>query len=159
VSHQPFAQGHGGEGRGSQRAELRPEDVPDRHVSLRRIGRLFIPYRLRLGLLLGLIFLGSILSVASPFLLREAARLVTGSEVIRGNERVGAGRGIQSENQFDQAVSPVGDPVKIAVPCDCVDIPGRVCGDRTATTPYSAVPLSRKTSSAALSTIGEKRGH
>jgi len=72
VSHQPFAQGHGGEGRGSQRAELRPEDVPGRHVSLRRIGRLFIPYRLRLGLLLGLIFLGSILSVASPFLLREA---------------------------------------------------------------------------------------
>jgi ATP-binding cassette, subfamily B, bacterial len=72
VSHQPFAQGHGGEGRGSQRAELRPEDVPDRDVSLRRIGRLFIPYRLRLGLLLGLIFLGSILSVASPFLLREA---------------------------------------------------------------------------------------
>jgi ATP-binding cassette subfamily B protein len=41
-------------------------------VSLRRIGRLFIPYRVRLGLLLGLIFLGSILSVASPFLLREA---------------------------------------------------------------------------------------
>ena len=41
-------------------------------VSLRRIGRLFIPYRLRLGLLLGLIFLGSVLSVASPFLLREA---------------------------------------------------------------------------------------
>jgi ATP-binding cassette subfamily B protein len=72
VSHQPFAQGHGGEGRGSRRAELRPEDVPDRDVSLRRIGRLFIPYRLRLGLLLGLIFLGSILSVASPFLLREA---------------------------------------------------------------------------------------
>jgi ATP-binding cassette subfamily B protein len=41
-------------------------------VSLRRIGRLFIPDRLRLGLLLGLIFLGSVLSVASPFLLREA---------------------------------------------------------------------------------------
>ena len=53
-------------------ADLRPEDIPDRPVSLRRIGRLFIPYRLRLGLLLGLIFLGSILSVASPFLLREA---------------------------------------------------------------------------------------
>ncbi len=47
-------------------------DLPDRPVSLRRIGRLFIPYRLRLSLLLGLIFLGSILSVASPFLLREA---------------------------------------------------------------------------------------
>jgi ATP-binding cassette, subfamily B, bacterial len=73
VSHQPFAQGHGGgEGRRSQRAQQRPEDVPDRPVSLRRIGRLFIPYRVRLGLLLGLIVLGSILSVASPFLLREA---------------------------------------------------------------------------------------
>jgi ATP-binding cassette subfamily B protein len=39
---------------------------------LRRIARLFIPYRMRLGTLLGLIVLGSILSVASPFLLREA---------------------------------------------------------------------------------------
>jgi ATP-binding cassette, subfamily B, bacterial len=50
----------------------RPEDTPDKDVSLRRIARLFIPYRVRLGLLLALIFLGSILSVASPFLLREA---------------------------------------------------------------------------------------
>ncbi len=41
-------------------------------MSLRRIWRLFIPYRLRLGMLLALIFLGSVLSVASPFLLREA---------------------------------------------------------------------------------------
>jgi ATP-binding cassette subfamily B protein len=77
VSSQPFAQGHGGgggggNGRRSQRPELRPEDIPDRPVSLRRIGRLFIPYRVRLGLLLGLIVLGSVLSVASPFLLREA---------------------------------------------------------------------------------------
>jgi ATP-binding cassette, subfamily B, bacterial len=77
VSHQPFAQGHDGGGRRSQRADRpkigqRLQDAPDRHVSLKRIGRLFIPYRLRLGLLLGLIFLGSILSVASPFLLREA---------------------------------------------------------------------------------------
>jgi ATP-binding cassette subfamily B protein len=58
--------------RRSRRSEPRPEDIPDKHVSLRRIGRLFIPYRLRLGLLLGLIVLGSVLSVASPFLLREA---------------------------------------------------------------------------------------
>jgi ATP-binding cassette subfamily B protein len=73
VSSQPFAQGHGrGEGRRSQKQPLRPEDKPDRPVSLRRIGRLFLPYRLRLGALLGLIFIGSILSVASPFLLREA---------------------------------------------------------------------------------------
>ena len=41
-------------------------------MSLRRIARLFRPYRLRLSLLLSLIFLGSVLGVASPFLLREA---------------------------------------------------------------------------------------
>jgi ATP-binding cassette subfamily B protein len=50
----------------------RPEDIPDKHVPLRRVGSLFVPYRVRLGLLLGLIVLGSVLSVASPFLLREA---------------------------------------------------------------------------------------
>ncbi len=78
MSAQPFAQGHGGDGgRRARRANTpkpgaRPEDIPDKHVSLRRIARLFIPYRLRLGLLLGLIVLGSVLSVASPFLLREA---------------------------------------------------------------------------------------
>jgi ATP-binding cassette, subfamily B, bacterial len=76
VSAQPFSQGHGGGGPGGGRrdgrAELRPEDIPDRPVSLRRIARLFAPYRVRLGLLLSLIVLGSILSVASPFLLREA---------------------------------------------------------------------------------------
>jgi ATP-binding cassette subfamily B protein len=73
VSAQPFSPGHGGgDGRRSRRSELRPEDIPDKDVSLRRIGRLFIPYRLRLGGLLGLIVLGSVLSVASPFLLREA---------------------------------------------------------------------------------------
>jgi ATP-binding cassette subfamily B protein len=72
VSSQPFAQGRGGGGRHTPPPELRPEDIPDRPVSLRRVGRLFGPYRVRLGSLLGLIFLGSILSVASPFLLREA---------------------------------------------------------------------------------------
>jgi ATP-binding cassette, subfamily B, bacterial len=76
VSTQPFSQGHGGldarPPRRSRRSELPLEDIPDKHVSLRRIGRLFIPYRVRLGGLLGLIVLGSVLSVASPFLLREA---------------------------------------------------------------------------------------
>jgi ATP-binding cassette, subfamily B, bacterial len=52
--------------------DLRPEDIPSTPVSLRRIGRLFLPYRLRLSLLLALIFIGSILGIASPFLLREA---------------------------------------------------------------------------------------
>jgi ATP-binding cassette subfamily B protein len=72
LSHQPFAQGRSGEGRRGPRQKLRPEDLPAEPVSLRRVARLFIPYRLRLGALLALIFLGSILSVASPFLLREA---------------------------------------------------------------------------------------
>ncbi len=75
MSSQPFAQGHGGGGGGrrSQPPELRPEDIPDRRFRCGGSARLFIPYRLRLGLLLGLIVLGSILSVASPFLLREAS--------------------------------------------------------------------------------------
>ncbi|HEV7937969.1 MAG TPA: ABC transporter ATP-binding protein [Solirubrobacteraceae bacterium] len=72
MSHQPFASGHAGEGRRGSGSKPRPEDVPDRPVSLKRIGRLFIPYRLRLSALLSLIVVGSILSVASPFLLREA---------------------------------------------------------------------------------------
>lgn len=78
MSHQPFAEGRGGGGGGGRgsRSKLRPEDIPDgvggNSVSLKRIGRLFIPYRLRLSALLSLIVFGSILSVASPFLLREA---------------------------------------------------------------------------------------
>jgi ATP-binding cassette subfamily B protein len=59
-------------GRRGSAPEQRPEDIPDRQVSLKRIGRLFVPYRLRLSALLSLIVVGSILSVASPFLLREA---------------------------------------------------------------------------------------
>jgi ATP-binding cassette, subfamily B, bacterial len=86
LSSQPFSSGHGpgmtrpGGSRGSRPGEggpgrgrkLRPEDIPQHPASLRRIGQLFIPYRVRLGILLTLIFLTSSLSVASPFLLREA---------------------------------------------------------------------------------------
>ncbi len=72
MSAQPFAEGRRGEGRHAPRPELRPEDLPDKPVSLGRITRLFRPYRVRLGLLLALIVLGAVLSVASPFLLREA---------------------------------------------------------------------------------------
>jgi ATP-binding cassette, subfamily B, bacterial len=71
VSSQPFAQGRGGEGRHSPPTALRPEDVPATPVSLRRVGRLFAPYRARLGGLLALIFLSAGLGVISPFLLRE----------------------------------------------------------------------------------------
>jgi ATP-binding cassette, subfamily B, bacterial len=76
LSQQPFAQGgRGGAGGGGSHGSgrptaLRPEDIPDKPVSLRRVGRLFIPYRARLGGLLALICLTSLLSVVSPFLLR-----------------------------------------------------------------------------------------
>jgi ATP-binding cassette subfamily B protein len=72
LSAQPFGGGRSGEGARRKQPELRPEDIPDRPVSLRRVAGLFRPYRVRLGVLLALIFLGSVLSVASPFLLREA---------------------------------------------------------------------------------------
>jgi ATP-binding cassette, subfamily B, bacterial len=71
VSSQPFAQGRTGGGRHPPPADLRPEDIPDTPVSLRRIGRLFRPYRARLTLLLALIFMSAGLGVISPFLLRE----------------------------------------------------------------------------------------
>ncbi len=70
MSSQPFAQGRTGDGRHSPPRELRPEDIPATPVSLRRIGRLFAPYRARLGALLALIFLAAGLGVISPFLLR-----------------------------------------------------------------------------------------
>ena len=71
MSSQPFSQGRSGEGRRASRPELRPEDIPSTPVSLRRIARLFVPYRPRLSLLLALIFLSAGLGVISPFLLRE----------------------------------------------------------------------------------------
>jgi ATP-binding cassette subfamily B protein len=71
VSSQPFAQGRSGEGRHGRPPELRPEDIPATPVSLRRIGALFAPYRLRLSGLLSLIFVAAGLGVISPFLLRE----------------------------------------------------------------------------------------
>ena len=49
MSSRPFLRGRSEEGRRLARAELRPEDVPATPVSLRRVGRLFAPYRVRLG--------------------------------------------------------------------------------------------------------------
>jgi ATP-binding cassette, subfamily B, bacterial len=91
LSQQPFSLGHGsgeggrgrrgarqgtgGEPSGRRRNGARPEDDAEasayKPVSLRRIAGLFRAYRLRLGALLGLIVLSSLLSVANPFLLRE----------------------------------------------------------------------------------------
>ena len=71
MSSQPFGAGRSGEGRHDRPPELRPEDIPATPVSLRRIGALFAPYRLRLSGLLTLIFVAAGLGVISPFLLRE----------------------------------------------------------------------------------------
>jgi ATP-binding cassette subfamily B protein len=71
VSSQPFAQGRGGAGRHPPPPDLRPEDIPSTPVSLGRVARLFRPYRPRLSVLLGLIFVSAALGVISPFLLRE----------------------------------------------------------------------------------------
>ncbi|HEY1688231.1 MAG TPA: ABC transporter ATP-binding protein [Solirubrobacteraceae bacterium] len=78
MSQQPFSLGHGGGGqRGPRRRKPQQDRPEDREgdsytpVSLRRVARLFRPYRLRLGALLSLIFLASALNVVNPFLLRE----------------------------------------------------------------------------------------
>jgi ATP-binding cassette, subfamily B, bacterial len=49
----------------------RPADPAVRRANLRRIVRLFTPYRLKLGSVLGLIVVSAILGAVSPFLLRE----------------------------------------------------------------------------------------
>src|SRR6202035_1337342 len=76
MSSQPFADGRHGEGRhggrsSAKKADAPPEDLAADHVSMRRIGALFRPYRLRLSGLLALIFISAGLGVISPFLLRE----------------------------------------------------------------------------------------
>ena len=50
---------------------MRPADPAVRKANLRRIIRLFRPYRARLGLVSGLIVLSAGLGVVTPFLLRE----------------------------------------------------------------------------------------
>ncbi len=70
MSHQPFSGGRSGGGRRELRQGLDPQDAPEKPASLRRVGRLFGPYRRRLGLLLALICLTSALEIVTPFLLR-----------------------------------------------------------------------------------------
>jgi ATP-binding cassette, subfamily B, bacterial len=71
MSSQPFSGGRSGDGPHRSTPELRPEDIPALPVSLRRVSRLFAPYRARLSGLLTLIFIGAGLGVISPFLIRE----------------------------------------------------------------------------------------
>ncbi len=73
MSSQPFSSGRSGGGRNREQRLARAAAAGDphaKHVSLRRIARLFRPYRLRLGALLGLIAFTAALEVISPFLLR-----------------------------------------------------------------------------------------
>ncbi len=49
----------------------RPADREVRRANLRRVGRLFTPYRLQLGTVLGLIVVSALAGIVSPFLLRE----------------------------------------------------------------------------------------
>jgi ATP-binding cassette, subfamily B, bacterial len=62
---------------------VRPADPAVRRANLRRIVRLFRPYRLRLGVVCCLIFVSAALGTVSPFLLREVL------DVAIPQERVG----------------------------------------------------------------------
>ncbi len=57
-------------GRGGPRTVTAAEKVQAREVSLRRIGRLFTPYRWQLGIVTAIIAASSVVGLASPFLLR-----------------------------------------------------------------------------------------
>jgi len=61
--------GRTGRGRGA-RTVTAAEKAQAREVSLRRVGRLFAPYRWQMGIVTAIIVASSIVSVASPFLLR-----------------------------------------------------------------------------------------
>ncbi|MFC8846804.1 MULTISPECIES: ABC transporter ATP-binding protein [unclassified Micromonospora] len=58
------------EGRGGPRTVSPAEKTQARQVSLRRVGRLFAPYRWQLATVTVIIVLSSIVAMASPFLLR-----------------------------------------------------------------------------------------
>ncbi|GIH15911.1 multidrug ABC transporter ATP-binding protein [Rugosimonospora africana] len=63
------SRGHG-EGRSSRRTVTAAEKAQAKSVSLRRIGRLFAPYRGLLAIVISIIVASSFVSMASPFLLR-----------------------------------------------------------------------------------------
>jgi ATP-binding cassette subfamily B protein len=55
----------------AEEAPERPADPAVRRANLRRVGRLFKPYRTRLGGVLALIFVSALLGMVSPFLVRD----------------------------------------------------------------------------------------
>src|SRR4051812_15525098 len=56
---------------GAREKPERPDDPAIRRANLRRVGRLFSPYKLRLGSVLVLIGISALLGIVSPFLLRR----------------------------------------------------------------------------------------
>src|SRR5947207_10945481 len=58
----------------------RPADVAVRRANLRRIGRLFVPYKLRLGAVLALIVFSAALGVIPAFLLRGVLHAIARSD-------------------------------------------------------------------------------
>ena len=60
----------------SDQLPARPEDPAVRRANLRRIGRLFAPYRVRLGAVLLLIVVSAALGVAPAFLLKRALEAI-----------------------------------------------------------------------------------
>src|SRR5947209_4822728 len=61
----------------------RPTDPAVRRANLRRIGRLFLPYRLRLGAVLGLIVVSAALGTIPAFLLRGVLQAIPRAETTR----------------------------------------------------------------------------
>ncbi len=66
---EPMSRGRGGRSPESRKADKR--QLADAPVSLRRIGRLFAPYRARLGVVMVLIVASSLIGLAQPFLVRH----------------------------------------------------------------------------------------
>ena len=83
--------GASGDGRTGHAPELRPEDIPAAPVSLRRIARLFSPYRPRLGAAAEPDLPRPGLGVISPFLLREIINTAYPQHDTHAARRAGGG--------------------------------------------------------------------
>jgi ATP-binding cassette, subfamily B, bacterial len=67
---------HGGFNRGYREVPARPADPAVRRANLRRIARLFQPYRRRLGAVLALILVSAAIGVVPAFLLRDVLQAI-----------------------------------------------------------------------------------
>jgi ATP-binding cassette subfamily B protein len=74
---------HGGFHRGYREVPARPADPAVRRANLRRIARLFQPYRRRLGAVLALILVSAAIGVVPAFLLRDVLQAIEQHESTR----------------------------------------------------------------------------